>query len=81
MQIMPSTARGLNAQAHTHYNPYKLADNITLGAIYLHSLWQGLHGNLIKVVSAYNEGGWNVVHRGILNKRYVNSVLALMRRF
>jgi soluble lytic murein transglycosylase-like protein len=81
MQLMPRTARGLNVQTHAHYNPYKLADNITLGAIYLHSLWRGLHGNLTKVISAYNEGGWTVVHRGILNWRYVNNVLALMRRF
>jgi hypothetical protein len=81
MQLMPRTASGLNAQAHAHYNPYKLADNIALGAIYLHSLWRGLHGNLTKVISAYNEGGWNVVHRGIFNWRYVNNVKALMRRF
>ena len=81
MQLMPGTASGLNTQAHTHYNPYKLADNIALGATYLHSLWKGFHGNLTKVISAYNEGGWNVVHRGIFNWRYVNNVQALMRRF
>lgn len=81
MQLMPRTASGLNAQTHAHYNPYKLADNIALGAIYLHSLWGGLHGNLTKIISAYNEGGWNVAHRGIFNWRYVNNVQALMQRF
>jgi soluble lytic murein transglycosylase-like protein len=81
MQLMPYTAMGLNAQTRIHFDPYKLADNIALGAIYLHSLWRGLHGNLTSIISAYNEGGWNVVHRGIFNWRYVSSVLALMRRF
>ena len=81
MQLMPYTAMGLNVQTRIRRDPYKLADNIELGATYLRSLWQGLHGNLSEIISAYNEGGWNVVHRGIFNWRYVNSVLALMRRF
>jgi len=80
MQIMPYTANGLNKQTGIFYNPYKLADNITLGAIYLRSLMRTFHGNLTLVISAYNEGGWNVVHRGILNGRYVRNVKALMYR-
>ncbi|MBA2677216.1 MAG: transglycosylase SLT domain-containing protein, partial [Ktedonobacteraceae bacterium] len=61
--------------------PYKLSDNIELGAIYLRSLMNGFHGNLNEVISAYNEGGWSVVHRGIFNWKYVNNVRALMQRF
>lgn len=78
MQIMPYTATALNRAACTHYDPYKLRDNIALGALYLHSLMNGLHGNLTQVISAYNEGGWNVTHRGIFNWSYVHSVQLLM---
>jgi Transglycosylase SLT domain/LysM domain len=81
MQLMPLTARGLNAQTGIRYDPYKTWDNIELGAIYLRSLWRGFHGNLVRMISAYNEGGWNVVHRGIFNWRYVDNVLSLMRRY
>lgn len=81
MQVMPYTAAGLNTMARTHLNPYRLLDNIELGAIYLHTLWTNFHGNLSQVISAYNEGGWNVLHRGIFNWSYVNNVLALMRRY
>jgi len=81
MQLMPYTAATLNIQTHEHYDPYKLADNITLGTIYLCFLWQEFHGNLTKVISAYNEGGANVTHHGIFNWHYVNDVLALMCKF
>ena len=81
MQIMPSTAQALNKQVNGHYDPYKLQDNIELGAIYLHSLWQGFHGDVVKVISAYNEGGWNVTHQGIYNWSYVHNVQALMDRY
>ncbi len=81
MQIMPYTAMGLNTMTRVRRDPYKLADNIELGAIYLRTLWNGLHGNITQVISAYNEGGWNVVHRGIFNWRYVDDVRALMYRF
>jgi LysM repeat protein len=81
MQIMPYTATSLNATVGTRFNPYSLQDNIALGALYLHILWISFHGNLPQIISAYNEGGWNVVHRGIFNQPYVNNVLALMRRY
>ncbi len=81
MQIMPYTAYGLNQQTRMSYNPYKLSDNIKLGAIYLRSLMNGFHGNLDEVISGYNEGGWSVVHRGIFNWKYVHSVRALMQKF
>lgn len=81
MQIMPSTAQTLNKQVRGHYDPYKLRDNIELGAIYLHSLWQGFHGDQTKVISAYNEGGSSVIHRGISNWPYVRNVQALMKRY
>lgn len=81
MQIMPYTASWLNATEHTHYNPRQLRGNVQLGVIYLHILWNTFHGNLTDVISAYNEGAWNVTHRGIFNWGYVNSVLALMQRF
>jgi soluble lytic murein transglycosylase-like protein len=80
MQIMPYTANGLNKQVRMSYDPYKLVDNIELGAIYLRTLMHSFHGNLTLVISAYNEGGWNVVHRGIFNWRYVHNVRALMHR-
>lgn len=81
MQIMPATAMGLNRQSRASYDPYKTRDNIELAAIYLRSLWRGFHGNLVRVISAYNEGGWAVQHRGIFNWRYVNNILALMHRY
>ena len=80
MQIMPYTAMVLNAMTGVRRDPYKLWDNINLGALFLRTLWVYFRGNLIKVISAYNEGGWNVVHRGILNWGYVNNVITLMRR-
>lgn len=81
MQIMPYTAQSLNRQVHGHYDPYKLSDNIELGAIYLKSLSHGFHGNLTRIISAYNEGGWNVQHVGIFNWPYVRNVRALMYRY
>jgi len=80
MQIMPYTAVVLNQMTRSRLDPYKLQDNIYLGALYLHTLWVNFHGNLTQVISAYNEGGWSVVHRGIFNWHYVNNVLALMQR-
>jgi soluble lytic murein transglycosylase-like protein len=79
MQIMPYTAMSLNAATGIQRDPYKLNDNIYLGAHYLHTLWINFHGDQTKVISAYNEGGWAVVHRGIFNWRYVNNVRYLMR--
>lgn len=81
MQLMPYTAQSLNRQVNGHYDPYKLSDNIELGAIYLKSLSHGFHGNLTRMISAYNEGGWNVQHRGIFNWPYVRNVRALMYRY
>jgi LysM repeat protein len=81
MQLMPYTAMSLNASTRVRRDPYHLADNINLGATYLSYLWHSFHGNLVDVISAYNEGGWAVMHRGIFNWRYVDNVLALMRRF
>jgi LysM repeat protein len=81
MQIMPYTAQVLNTEENTQLNPYQLHGNIRLGAIYLHTLWSNFHGDLNNVISAYNEGGWNVAHRGIFNWSYVNNVMALMQRF
>jgi Transglycosylase SLT domain/LysM domain len=81
MQLMPYTAMGINTGTGIRRDPYHLWDNILLGTTYLRWLWNGFHGNLDKVISAYNEGGSAVIHRGIFNWRYVNSVLSLMRRF
>lgn len=78
MQLMPYTAMGINAGTGIRRDPYNLWDNINLGATYLHWLWISFHGNLVKVISAYNEGGWAVIHRGIFNWHYVNNVLYLM---
>ena len=81
MQLMPYTTMSLNASTGIRRDPYKLWDNLNLGATYLRYLWNTLHGNLYDVISAYNEGGWAVVHEGIFNWRYVNNVLYLMRVF
>lgn len=78
MQLMPYTAAGINSGTGIRRDPYHLWDNINLGATYLRWLWNGFHGNIYDVISGYNEGGWNVQHRGIFNWRYVNSVLYLM---
>jgi len=81
MQLMPYTAMGINRSTGIRRDPYRLVDNIYLGATYLYWLWHNFRGNLVKVISAYNEGGWAVIHRGIFNWRYVHSVLYLMRVF
>ncbi|HZS78218.1 MAG TPA: transglycosylase SLT domain-containing protein [Ktedonobacteraceae bacterium] len=81
MQLMPYTAMSINSSTGIRRDPYHLWDNIMLGTTYLRWLWINFHGYLPKVVSAYNEGGWNVIHRGIFNWRYVNNVLSLMSRF
>ncbi len=81
MQLMPYTAMAINAGTGIRRDPYHLVDNIYLGATYLYWLWHSFHGNLVAIISAYNEGGWAVVHRGIFNWRYVNNVLYLMRVF
>lgn len=81
MQIMPYTAVSINNGTGIRRDPYHLWDNIMMGAQYLRWLWNGFHGNLYELISGYNEGGWNVIHRGIFNWRYVNNVLSLMRWF
>lgn len=81
MQLMPYTAMGINRGTGIRRDPYNLWDNILLGTTYLRWLWNGFHGNLVRIISAYNEGGWAVIHRGIFNWRYVNNVLSLMRVF
>lgn len=80
MQVMPYTAMGINASTGRRLDPYTLWGNLTLGATYLQWLWQAFRGDLKKVISGYNEGGWAVRHRGIFNWRYVKNVLALMNR-
>ena len=81
MQLMPYTAMGINRGTGIRRDPYHLWDNILLGTTYLRWLWNGFRGNLVRIISAYNEGGWAVIHRGIFNWRYVNNVLSLMRAF
>ncbi|MEO8955161.1 MAG: lytic transglycosylase [Ktedonobacteraceae bacterium] len=81
MQLMPYTAMSINSGTGIRRNPYHLYDNINLGATYLSWLYHNFHGNLSKTISAYNEGGWAVIHRGIFNWHYVNNVLSLMREF
>jgi hypothetical protein len=81
MQLMPYTAMGLNRGTGIRRDPYNLWDNILLGTTYLRELWNGFRGNLVRIISAYNEGGWAVIHRGIFNWHYVNNVLSLMRTF
>jgi hypothetical protein len=78
MQLMPYTAMSINAGIGSQLDPYDLQDNLDLGATYLSWLWQDFHGDLPRVISGYNEGGWAVKHCGIYNWRYVNNVLALM---
>ena len=81
MQIMTYTAMTINNGTGIRCDRYKLWDSILLGATYLHWLWNGFHGDLVRIISAYNEGGWAVIHRGIFNWRYVSNVLSLMRVF
>ena len=78
MQLMPYTAMGINSGIGSQLDPYDLQDNLNLGATYLQWLWQNFHGDLPRVISAYNEGGWAVRHCGIYNWHYVNNVMALM---
>ena len=79
MQIMPYTATSINKITGIVRDPYKLKDNIFMGAFYLRMLGDSFRWKMAKVISAYNEGPWAVTHRGIFNWRYVNSVTAMMR--
>lgn len=81
MQLMPYTAAWLNRYLGTHYNPYRLRDNIALGTWYLRILWNDFGGDQTRIISAYNEGEQNVRTRGIFNWFYVNAVRYYMRRF
>ncbi len=81
MQLMPYTANWLNNAMRTNYNPYYLYDNIQLGTSYLRFLWNTFHGNLTYIISAYNEGAYNVQTRGIFNWFYVNRVESFIRLF
>ena len=77
MQLMPSTATWINTITGTERDPYKLRDNIFMGAFYIRMLGDTFHWNTSRVISAYNEGPWAVSHRGIRNWSYVNNVLRL----
>jgi len=81
MQVMPYTAMGINSGTGIRRDPYHLWDNINLGATLLRWLWHNFHGNLVRIISAYNEGGGAVIHHGVFNWHYVNNVLSLMRVF
>jgi hypothetical protein len=80
MQIMPYTAMSINANSGFRRDPYKMIDNIYMGASFVRTLWYMFGGNIVRIISAYNEGGWGVMHYGIYNWRYVNNVLYHMRR-
>ena len=81
MQVMPYTAMKINTGTGIRRDPYHLWDNINLGATLLSWLWRNFHGNLVQTISAYNEGSWAVVRRGVYNWHYVSNVLSLMRVF
>jgi len=81
MQVMPYTAMRINTGTGIRRDPYHLWDNINLGATLLSWLWRNFHGNLVQTISAYNEGSWAVVRRGVYNWHYVSNVLSLMRVF
>jgi hypothetical protein len=79
MQIMPYTATAINKVTGIVRDPYKLHDNVFMGAFYLRMLGDSFHWNMPKVISAYNEGPWAVTHRGIFNWHYVNNVTAMIQ--
>lgn len=81
MQLMPGTAMFVNSMYHTHLDPYHTVGNARLGVLFLRWLWNYFGGNLYDVISAYNEGASAVVHQGIFNWNYVNSVLYLMKNY
>jgi len=81
MQVMPYTAMRINTGTGIRRDPYHLWDNINLGATLLSWLWRNFHWNLVQTISAYNEGSWAVVRRGVYNWHYVSNVLSLMRVF
>jgi LysM repeat protein len=78
MQVMPYTALAINRMTGIVRNPYKVQDNIFLGAFYLRMLGDSFHGNMSEIISAYNEGPWAVAHQGIFNWHYVDSVMAML---
>ena len=77
MQVMPTTASWINQVTGKYRDPYKLWDNLNISATYLSWLWQQFGGNWAQIISAYNEGGYAVAHRGIYNWSYVNNVIFL----
>jgi soluble lytic murein transglycosylase-like protein len=78
MQIMPYTAKSINIATGFRRDPYKLRDNIYLGANYLRMLCYTFPGDMTRVISAYNQGPGAVVQKGIFNWSYVNNVRYLM---
>src|SRR5438552_3673604 len=75
MQIMPDTAMSINKMTGIVRDPYKLQDNIFLGAFYLRMLGDSFHWNMPQVISDYNEGPWDETNHGIFNWYYVNNFL------
>lgn len=82
MQVMPATARWVNANLGGHkLDVHSADDNIHLGVMYLRHLLQ-TQTSVRRALAAYYSGPGNVGSRlKSWQKPYVDNVLALMKRF
>jgi len=84
MQIMPGTWNWVQQNLSAGpLDPNSAVDNVRAGSLYLNRLLRDTGGNVPLAVAGYYQGLGSVLHRGMFNdtKHYVDTVLALQRRF
>ena len=82
MQVLPSTARSLNAQTGRSLDLLDAQDNITAGVLLLHQLLSGT-GSERQALAGYYQGLGSIAEQGVLPQThaYLRSVDALRPRF
>ena len=78
MQLMPDTAAGLGIS-----NPHDPVQNVLGGSKYLGQLWKKYHGDIPKVLAAYNAGSGAVDKYGGVppyaeTQNYVKSIMSML---
>jgi soluble lytic murein transglycosylase-like protein len=83
MQLMPGTWDWVQRNLSGPLDPRSATDNVRAGSLYLRSLLAQTGGNVPLAVASYYQGLGSVRSRGMYDdtRHYVNTVLALQRRF
>ncbi len=85
MQIEPATWRyiGANLAGPPPLSPASASDNVRAGALLVHSLLSATGGDSAMAAAGYYQGLDSVRAHGVFadTQPYVNSVMALRRRF